>query len=287
VLWLQTLLLNNMKQAYKTWKYSGGEVGVRVENPEAFDTVFRIQSSDDLIGMFMAINAYEYDTDNDITSITIPYLPYARQDRIATHGDPLAIAVLASLISAAGITHVKTIDLHSHASIEIFKQAGIHLESVSPAKYIEKYLHKIGIISLDKVVLIAPDKGAHEKTQRYCSALGVDKAIQCGKTRSPIDGSLMGFFVDSDFSVSKERLIKEGVTDLVIVDDICDGGGTFLGVADAIRKAYPLQYNIHLWTTHGIYSKGVNILLERFDTLGCTNSFTNNQENIKLNTIQI
>lgn len=76
-----------MKPAYKIWKYNGGEIGVRVENPEAFDTVFRIQSSDDLIAMFMAINAYEYDTDNDITSITIPYLPYARQDRIATHGD--------------------------------------------------------------------------------------------------------------------------------------------------------------------------------------------------------
>jgi ribose-phosphate pyrophosphokinase len=235
----------------------------------------------------MAINAYEYDTDNDITSITIPYLPYARQDRIATHGDPLAIAVLASLISAAGITHVKTIDLHSHASIEIFKQAGIHLESVSPAKYIEKYLHKIGIISLDKVVLIAPDKGAHEKTQRYCSALGVDKAIQCGKTRSPIDGSLMGFFVDSDFSVSKERLNKEGVTDLVIVDDICDGAGTFLGVADTIRKTYGDVYKLHLWTTHGIYSKGLEIIAEKFDTIGSTNSFIHNLTHPSLITIEI
>ena len=278
-----------MKPAYKTWKYNGGEIGVRVENPEAFDTVFRIQNSDDLIAMFMAINAYEYDTDKDITSITIPYLPYARQDRIATHGDPLAIAVLASLISAAGITHVKTIDLHSHASIDIFKQAGIHLESVSPIKYIEKYLERIHV-SLDKVAFIAPDKGAHEKTERYCKALDVDKAIQCGKTRSPIDGSLMGFFVDNDFSVSKERLIKEGVTDLVIVDDICDGGGTFLGVADAIRKAYgslSLPYHLHLWTTHGIYSKGVEVLLEKFDTLGCTNSFTNDQKNRNLITIEI
>ncbi|NBO98524.1 MAG: ribose-phosphate pyrophosphokinase [Proteobacteria bacterium] len=275
-----------MKQAYKTWKYSGGEVGVRVENSEAFDTVFRIQNSDDLIAMFMAIDAYEYDTGKDIRAITIPYLPYARQDRVATKGDPFAIGVLASLIASAGITHVKTIDLHSEKSIKTFAQEGIFLESVSPVKYIEKYLENIGV-STDKVVFVAPDKGSHEKTERYCKALDVDKAIQCGKTRSPIDGSLMGFFVDSDFSVSQERIINESVTDLVIVDDICDGGGTFLGVADAIRKAYPLQYNIHLWTTHGIYSKGVNILLEKFDTLGCTNSFTNNQENIKLNTIQI
>jgi len=235
----------------------------------------------------MAINAYEYDTGMDVTSITIPYLPYARQDRIATKGDPLAIAVLASLISAAGITHVKTFDLHSHDSILIFKKLGIELESVSPVKYIEEYLHEIGIVSLDKVAFVAPDKGAHEKTQRYCSALDVDKAIQCGKTRSPIDGSLMGFFVDNDFSVSKERLEREGVTDLVIVDDICDGGGTFLGVADAICKTYGDDFKLHLWTTHGIYSKGLDVLLYMFDTLGCTNSFTHNLSHDELITIEI
>jgi len=223
----------------------------------------------------------------DVTSITIPYLPYARQDRIATKGDPLAIAVLASLISAAGITHVKTFDLHSHDSILIFKKLGIELESISPVKYIEQYLHEIGIVSLDKVAFIAPDKGAHEKTQRYCSALDVDKAIQCGKTRSPIDGSLMGFFVDNDFSVSKERLEREGVTDLVIVDDICDGGGTFLGVADAICKTYGDDFKLHLWTTHGIYSKGLDVLLYMFDTLGCTNSFTHNLSHDELITIEI
>jgi ribose-phosphate pyrophosphokinase len=275
-----------MKPAYKTWKYNGGEVGVRVENPEAFDSVFRIQSSDDLIAMFMAIDAYEYDAAKDIRSITIPYLPYARQDRVATKGDPFAIGVLASLIASAGITHVKTIDVHSEKSIAAFYSAGIFLESVSPVKYIEKYLERIHV-SLDKVAFIAPDKGAHEKTQRYCSALDVDKAIQCGKTRSPIDGSLMGFFVDNDFSVSKERLIKEGVTDLVIVDDICDGAGTFLGVADTIRKAYPLQYRIHLWTTHGIYSKGLDIIAEKFDTIGSTNSFIHNLTHPSLITIEI
>lgn len=278
-----------MKNSYKTWKYNGGEVGVRLECAETFETGFRIQNSDDLIAMFMAIDAYEMETKKSIRNITIPYLPYARQDRIATKGDPMAIGVLASLIASAGITNVNTIDVHSEKSIEAFSEEGIHLNSISPVKYIEKYLKKLEL-SNDKVVFIAPDKGAHDKTTRYCNALGVDKAIQCYKQRSPINGSLMGFYVDEELSVSSQRLITEGVKDFVIVDDICDGGGTFHGVADAINKVYKnslFEYNIHLWTTHGIYSKGIDDLLKTFLTLGCTNSFTNNIENDRLIQIEI
>lgn len=280
-----------MKQAYKTWKYNGGEVGVRLECAETFETGFRIQNSDDLIAMFMAIDAYEMETKKSIRNITIPYLPYARQDRIATKGDPMAIGVLASLIASAGITTVNTIDVHSEKSIEAFAIEGIHLNSISPVKYIEKYL-KIINATADNVVFIAPDKGAHEKTTRYCDALYISKAIQCYKQRSPIDGSLMGFYVDEEFSVSPNHLNLSGneMTNFVIVDDICDGGGTFHGVADAVRKAYEdfkLPYRLHLWTTHGIYSKGIDDLLKKFDTLGCTNSFTNNIKHDRLFTIDI
>ena len=86
---------------------------------------------------------------------------------------------------------------------------------------------------------------------------------------------MTGFEVNTAISSTKERLEREGITDLVITDDICDGGGTFHGVAAALREVYGNDFKLHLWTSHGIYSKGVEELLKTFDTLGCTNSFVN------------
>jgi ribose-phosphate pyrophosphokinase len=56
----------------------------------------------------------------------------------------------------------------------------------------------------------------------------------------------------------------------VIVDDICDGGGTFVGLAETIGRP---ASSMRLWTTHGIYSRGLGALLDAFGMVGSTNSF--------------
>lgn len=265
-----------MKNPYNKWIYPGGEVGVRIENAERVCT-FRIQNSDDLVAMLMVIDAYKEDTGRPILSVLIPYLPYARQDRVATKGDPLAVRVLAKMLASAGIKYVYTVDVHSHKSIDLFEEQGISLVSNSPAIFIRDYLKKLQVLP-SKVAFIAPDHGSREKTENYCKELKVDRAIQCAKKRDPITGKLTGFAVEIAPSATQAGLERDGITDLVITDDICDGGGTFHGVAEAIRSTYGSGFKLHLWTTHGIYSKGIDPLLQTFDTLGCTNTFINNHE---------
>ncbi|HUF99216.1 MAG TPA: hypothetical protein VMM60_13885, partial [Ilumatobacter sp.] len=63
--------------------------------------------------------------------------------------------------------------------------------------------------------------------------------------------------------------IPDGAT-AVVVDDICDGGGTFIGLANAI--GHP-KHRMRLWTSHGIYSKPLEPLLERFERIASTDSF--------------
>ena len=60
------------------------------------------------------------------------------------------------------------------------------------------------------------------------------------------------------------------------MDDICDGGGTFLGLADELRKrnAGPL----HLAISHGIFSKGTEVLRQKFDRLFTTDSIRSTDE---------
>lgn len=66
--------------------------------------------------------------------------------------------------------------------------------------------------------------------------------------------------------------------DFIIIDDICDGGATFINIASKIKeyyKGFKYEPKIYLIVTHGIFSKGFKELSEYFDGIYCTNSYKN------------
>ena len=58
----------------------------------------------------------------------------------------------------------------------------------------------------------------------------------------------------------------------IIIDDICDGGRTFIGIAEAIKEQVQ-NPEIYLLVTHGIFSAGYNQLMNYFDKIYTTNSY--------------
>ena len=114
-------------------------------------------------------------------------------------------------------------------------------------------------------VLISPDAGAYKKTERLATALGVPVVVAT-KYRSVVDGSLAAPDVLGD--------VRGKVC--VIVDDICDGGGTFLNLAESLTAAGAAE--CHLFVSHGIFSKGYDALLARFASIGTTNAFRDASE---------
>jgi ribose-phosphate pyrophosphokinase len=61
--------------------------------------------------------------------------------------------------------------------------------------------------------------------------------------------------------------------DYIIIDDIIDGGQTFINIAKEL-KSKPLKGKIYLIVTHGIFSKGFAELSQYFDGIYCTNSYS-------------
>jgi ribose-phosphate pyrophosphokinase len=111
--------------------------------------------------------------------------------------------------------------------------------------------------------VIAPDKGAHDRASRAARVMGVP-VYTAGKTRDFETGKLTGFHME-------DELPAEGK--FLIVDDICDGGGTFIGLAQAIGLPYD---RLDLWVTHGIFSKMSalqTMLDETFGVVHTTNSY--------------
>lgn len=95
-----------------------------------------------------------------------------------------------------------------------------------------------------------PDAGATKKAYTWLKP--DDRYIQGFKKRDRATGKLSGFgFMKDDDT--PENLSEYN---LVIVDDICDGGGTFIGLKEAMRKQTPPVWqpkSIELWVTHGMF----------------------------------
>lgn len=268
----------------KSWRYPGGEIGVRATGDCAGELLARIQSSDDLMRLLMYLDAVDKAGGDLPDSVFIPYLPYARQDRVATDGDPFAIGAFAQALATSGIREVSALDVHSSVATEAFEANGIKLESVQPVRYLAQFLLKIEARS-ERIWLVAPDAGAAEKVALYASDLLVQGVIQCEKLRDPVTGKLSGFRVASGPSK-----LPEG-SSLIVVDDICDGGGTFIGIASALAAHFNWHHPLHLFTTHGIYSHpdGVHHVTANggYRTIGSTDSFLHGKTSQNLITIPI
>lgn len=279
--------LTNLGKGQYPWTYPGGEVGIRIPAGTTITKcTARMQNAQDIIQFIMASRGRE---EGPFQDVLIPYLPYARQDRVAVPGDPNAINVFADLLRESLVRRVFTIDAHSPESEKAFLTRGISFHSISPLPYIREYILSVVALGV-RVALVAPDKGSREKTEQYHRALVMDDNLRlsgvvmggivyCDKVRDPTTGKISGFSAkvyDRDGNAVAFNPDEWADVQFVIVDDICDGGGTFRGIREQVFKP---SNTVHLWTTHGIYSGlgGVSALSDTFNTVGSTDSFKNQE----------
>lgn len=188
-------------------------------------------------------------------SLLLPYFPAARQDRPMVPGEPLSIRVYADLINAQNFERVIVFDPHSDVTPALLN----NVEIVTNQGFIEQVLTHF---DRETVTLIAPDAGAAKKIHKLAVALGGLPVVLGEKVRDVRTGALMGFQVFADILSGRHCLI---------VDDICDGGGTFVGLAAELRKLNPA--GVSLAVSHGIFSKGFAPLTAVLDRVFTTDSF--------------
>ena len=183
-----------------------------------------------------------------IENLILPYVPGARQDRVNVDGDVMYTAFsVAKMINRAGFDKVLTLDPHSHITTALIHQSEPYpLEGVA------------GKMWKGYTGIIAADKGGKERAEAFAAAMGLP-IFYGDKTRDVTDGRLTGFSVDA---------LPQG-GHFLVVDDICDGGGTFIGLAQEIRRQ---GCYADLFVTHGIFAKGTKNLLRYYKNIYTTDS---------------
>jgi ribose-phosphate pyrophosphokinase len=195
----------------------------------------------------------------DTKSVLImPYVPGARADR----GTPFGLSIYTDFINSMWIDQIIIFDPHSQKTPELLKGFE-NLTVVYPEEFFEQGYVKSVVGEYDGV--IAPDKGALLRAEGVAKALGIP-VFTATKERDEETGKLSNFKI-------------EGLTEnefYLIVDDICDAGGTFKGLAGAAGLPWG---NLDLYVSHGVFSRdALSTMGEYFENIYTTNSFAPQRE---------
>lgn len=166
-----------------------------------------------------------------------PYLPYGRQDKETTNTSCFALEAFCALFS--GIAELRTFDAHNPAFFEDKEKCPFDFINTLPTKEINDIIQREAID-----LIVYPDKGA---AQRY-SHLSATPFVCADKVRDQLTGEITGMTMPE---------IDE-YQSILVWDDLCCGGRTFVEVAKLIEKYHPTK--LILYVSHGIFSKGVDCL---------------------------
>lgn len=225
----------------------------------------RIQSANDLLLLLLACDALRRSGIRHL-ELFLPYLPFARQDRVMVKGEPLSVKVIADLLNAQNFDNVEIYDAHSEVTFALISNS----EAITNHSFVANVLS-----GKTDYLIISPDAGAYKKIFKVCQHLNYkDEIVLCNKTRNVENGNI------TSVTCAVEDFNRKAV---YIIDDICDGGGTFILLADELRKRNCGQIN--LIVSHGIFSKGV--VLKNIDHIYTTDSFKDLEPNNQLTQIKL
>lgn len=204
------------------------------------------------------------DSNSIVAVLELPYLPYARQDKSIQNDATFAFIPFLKMLNALDFHRVIVLDPHN---IELAKKIR-NVELRSPKERILKLCK-----DLEVHALVYPDGGALD---RYCGDLwnATKGIVVANKQRDPSSGHITGMEIT--------QFAGPGEGSYLIVDDICDGGATFVMLAELLKKNSAREIN--LFVTHGIFSKGLRAL----KAAGINRIFTHEGEAYEsFNTVQI
>lgn len=237
--------------------FPGGEPHIKLDQyaqilPENIINIStRLNSFNDLGKLLVLCDAIQR-MQGKIGTIYIPYFPGARQDK-KIFAEAFTVKIYTDLINRLHANEIVIYDPHSEVTPALLNNAEIITQKEIWGNYI-----KNNIIKNQDFVFISPDTGATKKIELIADKKQI---VYCTKKRDPKTGNLSHFEVGSGSLKGKKG---------IIIDDICDGGGTFVGLAKRLhRKGID---KLILCVTHGIFSKGFETLWQYYDDIHTTNS---------------
>jgi ribose-phosphate pyrophosphokinase len=201
-------------------RFSDGEIWVKYgENIRGSD-VYIIQSTnppaDNILELLIMIDAAKRASAKRITAV-IPYFGYSRQDRKDQPRVSITAKLVANLITTAGADRVMTMDLHASQIQGFFD---IPLDHLYGSSVFTGLLEGIS----DNLVVVSPDVGGIKMARAYARRLHASLVLIDKRRPKPNTSEVVNIIGNVDGK------------DILLVDDLIDTAGTFVGAISALKK---------------------------------------------------
>ena len=253
-------------------KFSDGEIGVQFMESIRGDYVFLVQSTcsptDNLMELMLMIDAARRASAYKVIAV-LPYYGYARQDRKDKPRVAIGSKLIANLLVAAGADRVVTMDLHAPQIQGYFDIPVDHLDSSAIfIPYIER-------LRLPNLTFAAPDVGSTNRVREVASYFNAEMVI-CDKHRKRAN-EIASMTVIGDVT---DR-------DVVLIDDICDTGGTLAKAAGMLKDKG--ARSVRAMCTHPVLSGKAydNIENSVLEELVVCNTIPLKQESAKIKVLDV
>lgn len=243
----------------QVWKLDENLISELKDPVKEITVVWYFESDSEIVYLSSLCTLLRHITGNKHSRLKlfVPFLPGARQDKLVSNNQTFNRAVYAGFINALNFDQVTVLDAHSDIRGVIDRVWSVHPED---------FHLEVKELEPENTVIVYPDHGAFI---RYYHGFRASPKLLVDKERDPLTGAI----TSSRFHESE---MNSEWNNFLIVDDICDGGATFIGVAELIKRFYP-EAKISLAVTHGIFSRGLQPLIEAgIQTVYTTDSLIRN-----------
>lgn len=261
---------------YESFTFSGGEEHIRFSGPRQYaewdvHITAILTSSAEIIKLAMVTDAIRRHADNVKITLKMPYIPYARQDRVCVEGEALGIRVLCDMINAMRFDCVHVLMPHSDVATALLNNCNESLYTSNWNLFIPDSIPRD---LKNDLIIVSPDAGAMKRTLGFAQMLNTTKnhrlpqvdVVMADKVRDVVTGQITSTAVHAGPELVGKTCL--------IYDDICDGGFTFIKLAEALREKGASK--VILAVPHGIFSKGFTEIAKVIDQVITTNEFKNN-----------
>ncbi len=218
-----------------------------------------------LLELFMIIDAIERIGAAKIT-VVVPYLAYARQDKVFMPGESEFAKAVLRLFNSMEIDEFYVVDIHAPAVLQELECKAVNIDSM---KVLADHIKSIGA---NNIVVVSPDEGAIERSKAFARHFGEGVPVEVFEKKRDVE--------TGEITMSGSLDLKG--KDVVISDDIIATGGTMSKAIQIARKGG--AKNIYAVATHALLLQNARyrIITAGADKIIGTDSIDNEVSEVSL-----
>lgn len=193
-------------------------------------------------------------------TLYVTYLLAARTDRLFSWNTSFTLKIVMDVLRSFN-SEIMIFDPHSDV---VNRLSG---NKVYEINFVNMLINYTDIFDdSDNIVIVAPDEGAKDRLEHIvASSIFRNPIIYCSKTRDE-SGKVTEVKVKSESPIQVNKKTR-----LIVIDDLCDGGGTFMAIAPELKKYEAKE--VDLVITHSIQLDGLKKVSSVYDKVITSNSY--------------